>query len=119
MLLLVSQLVVAQDISIGVDPKPLFDSSSKGGLDFNFSVNVTNSEYEKYGLNGEYFHNIDYASYGIFYDYKFGVEAILNCKYRPDLKFYWDEDKLYPISGRLNQPNSLPTSCGYTRLLPN
>ena len=52
MLLLVSQLVVAQDISIGVDPKPLFDSSSKGGLDINFSVNVTNSEYNNLLLIG-------------------------------------------------------------------
>ena len=85
MLLLVSQLVVAQDISIGVDPKPLFDSSSKGGLDINFSVNVNNSEYEKYGLNGEYFHNLDYASYGIFYDYN--ILQIDELCYNP-LKIY-------------------------------
>lgn len=50
-------------VSIGVDPGPLFDSSSKGGLDVTFKT-ISSKGIRENGFSIEYFHNIDYLSVG-------------------------------------------------------
>ena len=55
-------------ISIGIDPKPLFDDTSTGGLDINAKV-IFGQEHKEFYISSEYFYNIDYLSIGAGYDW--------------------------------------------------
>lgn len=146
-------------ISLGIDPQPMFDDTSTGGLDLNAKI-IFGKENSEQGLAVEYFDSLDYLSYGWYYDFiilgrgtsydqpiqamlgpelllisrfgnrkaklptgffgvtagingtvrwniseYFGMEGILNYKYRTDIKTLYKEtrfNKLVPMSVRIN-----------------